>query len=213
MTEQEVIRVLIVDDHPVVRDGLKNMLLVFDDLQLVGQADSGGDALALCRLDPPDVVLMDVVMPGMNGVDTTRALTEQLPEIRVIILTSSTEDNLIQQALDAGATGYLLKNATIDEMADAIRAAHAGQPTLAPEATKALIRSRSKQRAPGHDLSPRELEVLALLAKGYSNSRIALELVISSATARHHVSACIQKLGVGNRTEAAMLAVEHNLIP
>ena len=213
MTESAVIRVMIVDDHPVVRDGLKSMLLAFDDLQLVGAAADGAAALICCQQQRPDVILMDMVMPGMDGIATMRAILENQPEMKVIMLTSFVEDSTVQQALEAGAAGYLLKNVAINTMAEAIRAAYAGQPLLSPEATAALIRAKTATRPLGSDLSERERQVLALIVEGLSNEEIAERLVISHATARHHVSACLQKLGAANRAQAAVLATRHDLVP
>jgi NarL family two-component system response regulator LiaR len=213
MPEAKRIKVMIVDDHPIVRSGLATMLLAFDDLVLVGEALSGDKVLALCQQELPDVILMDMVMPGMDGLETTQKVLEQYPSVKIIILTSFTKDTMVQDALEAGATSYLLKDAPIDELADAIRFAYAGQPTLSPEATRSLIKSKvdpSKEFDPG--LSSREIQVLGLIVEGLSNDEIADQLIISHATARHHVSACINKLGVKNRTQAASLALKHNLI-
>jgi NarL family two-component system response regulator LiaR len=212
MTDLKPIKVMVVDDHPVVRDGLKNMFLVFDDLELIGEAENGSAALAFCQLNTPDVILMDILMPVMDGILATRAICQQFPQVKIIVLTSYPEDNLVQKSLEAGAIGYLLKNAPIDDLANAVRSAYAGQPTLAPEATMALIRAKTGPLKPGSDLSPREREVLALIVQGLSNEEIAERLVISPATARHHVSACIQKLGAANRAQAASLAVKHGLV-
>jgi NarL family two-component system response regulator LiaR len=211
MTEAKSIKVMIVDDHPIVRDGLKSVLLAADDMELAGEAGSGRETLARCRERVPDVILMDVVMPGMDGLETTRAVLSQYPEVKIVVLTTFPEEDLVQKALAAGAIGYWLKNAPADALADAIRTAYAGQATLAPEATQALIRARTNPRKLGYDLSDRELEVLALLVAGLSNDEIAERLVISPGTVRHHVSACISKLGASNRTHAAALAVEHGL--
>ena len=213
MTEPRLIRVMIVDDHPVVRDGLKNMLLAFDDLELFGEAGDGNQAVACCRQSRPDVILMDVFMPGMDGIAATRAVLGLYPQIKIIMLTSFVEDRSVQDALEAGAVGYLLKNAPINTLADAIRSVHAGQSVLSPEATTALIRTKTSPHQPGQDLSAREREVLALIVQGLSNEEIAEKLVISTATARHHVSACLQKLGAANRAQAAALATKHHLVP
>ena len=186
---------MIVDDHPIVRDGLKNMLLAFDDLHVVGEAADGAEALVCCRQQQPDVILMDMAMPGMDGIAATRAILEQQPEMKIIMLTSFVDDSTVQRALAAGAVGYLMKNVAINTMAEAIRAAYAGQPSLSPEATAALIRVKTGPRPLGSDLSERERQVLALIVEGLNNEEIAEQLVISPATARHHVSACLQKLG------------------
>jgi NarL family two-component system response regulator LiaR len=213
MTDSQLIRVMVVDDHPVVRDGLKNMLLAFDDLELISEAENGSAALALCQQNTPDVILMDIRMPVMDGILATGAILEQYPQVKIIMLTSYPDDNLVQKSLEAGAIGYILKSVTIDSMANAVRSAFNGQPTLAPEATQALIRAKTGPLTPGRDLSDRERQVLALIVEGLSNDEIAEQLVISPATARHHVSACLQKLGAANRAQAASLAVKHDLVP
>ena len=213
LNKTEPIKVMIVDDHPIVRSGLGTMLQAFDDLELVSEAASGRIALDKCQVSSPDVILMDMVMPDMDGLETTRAILDQHPSIKIIMLTSFTKEDMVQDAFEAGATSYLLKNAPIDELADAIRLAHADQPTLSPEATRSLIKSKvdtSKEFDPG--LSTREKQVLVLIAEGLSNEEIADQLNISPATARHHVSACISKLGAANRTQAAVMAVKHEII-
>jgi NarL family two-component system response regulator LiaR len=155
---------------------------------------------------------MDILMPGMNGIQATRAVLGQHPQVKIIVLTSYPKDDLVQESLEAGAIGYMLKNAQIDDLADSIRAAISGQPTLSPEATHALIRVKTGPLTPGRNLSPRERDVLSLIAQGLNNDEIAERLVISPATARHHVSACLQKLGAKNRAEAAALAIKHGLV-
>lgn len=167
MTDLQAIKVLIVDDHPVVRDGLKNMLLAFDDLELIGEAENGRAALASCQQIVPDVILMDILMPGMDGILATRAIADQFPLVKIIILTSYPKDDLVQASMEAGAVGYILKNASIDILANAIRAAYGGQHTLAPEAAKALIRASSSASRPGNELSNQEREVLALINRLY----------------------------------------------
>ena len=211
----ETTRVMIVDDHAMVRSGLAAFLAVADDCELVGEAASGAQALRMCPEVQPDVVLMDLMMPEMDGVAATRAIRERYPSVQVIALTSFPEEQMLQDVLEAGALSYLLKNVGADELTRAIRAAHQGQATLAPEAAKALIARVTQPQARtaiGHDLSAREREVLALMVQGLNNPEIAERLIVGRSTVKFHVSSILGKLGVQSRTEAVALAVQHHLV-
>lgn len=206
------IRVMIVDDHPVVRRGLALSLLAFDDIEVVDEASSGEEALALSPDVHPDVILMDLKMPGMGGVAAIRAIHENWPAVRILALTSFQEGNLVQEALQAGAVGYYLKDITIDELAMAIRLTYAGRPTLSAVAAQALLQSIStKQEKIGQDLTEREREVLTLLVKGLTNPQIAERLVVSEATVKFHLRSIRSKLGASSRTETVALALKYNL--
>jgi two-component system, NarL family, response regulator LiaR len=213
VTRAERIRVLIVDDHAVVRSGLATFLQAFEDFELVGEAGDGSEALRLCAQVAPHIVLMDLLMPEMDGIAATRAIRQHHPETQVIALTSFQDQDRVQAAIDAGALGYLLKNVSADDLARAIRSARAGRPTLAPEATQALMHAARQLPAPGHDLTPREREVLALMARGLNNAEIAKRLVVNRSTAKFHVSNILTKLGAASRTEAVALALTHHLVP
>ena len=204
------IRVMIVDDHTMVRRGLATFLKVFDDLQLAGEAESGDAAIQLCAEVQPDVILMDMVMPDMDGAAATRAIRQQFPHVQVIALTSFKEGDLVKNALEAGAIGYLLKDVSAEELVQAIRAAHAGRATLSPEAAQALVDTTNQQ--PGPNLTERELEVLALLVEGLNNTQIAGRLSVSPSTIKSHVSNILSKLGVASRTEAVSLALRNHII-
>jgi len=213
MTDTKLIRVMLVDDHAVVRSGLSTFLMTCDDMELVGEASSGEQAISLCLKVNPDVVLMDLVMSGMDGATATRRIREECPEIQVIALTSFKEQELVQGALEAGAIGYLLKDVTADELANAIRAAYAGKPTLAPEAAEVLIQAtRAPAKKIGFDLTNREREVLALMVQGLNNNDIADNLVVSRSTAKFHVSSILSKLGVDSRTKAVAIAIKTKLV-
>lgn len=207
------IRVMLVDDHTMVRRGLATFLKVFDDLELAGEAASGQAAIELSEKLHPDVVLMDMVMPDMDGAAATRNIRKRSPTIQVIALTSFKEGILVQSALQAGAIGYLLKDVSADELVQAIRAAHAGRSTLSPEAAQSLVLVTSQPPAPGLDLTERERGVLTLMIEGLNNTQIAAKLSISPSTVKSHVSNILAKLGVASRTEAVSLALRNHINP
>jgi len=206
------IRVMLVDDHTMVRRGLATFLMAFDDLELAGEAENGQQALELCAEANPDVILMDMRMPDMDGATATRTLRQENPHIQIIALTSYKELDLIKNALDAGVIGYLLKDITADELAQAIRSAHTGRGTLSPEIGKVLIQTANQPPEPGLDLTPREHEVLALLVEGLNNRQIAEKLTVSPSTIKSHVSNILTKFGVASRTEAVTLALRNGLV-
>ncbi len=206
------IRVLLVDDHVMVRRGLETLLNTQPDLTMVGEAADGEAAMLMFENLKPDVVLMDMMMPRMDGVAATIRIRERYPDARIVALTSFDADDLVQRALDAGAIGYLLKNAQGDEVARAIRAAHAGKRTLAPEAADALLRNLHKPQKLGHDLSMREREVLSHMIAGLNNGEIGDMLHLSVSTIKFHVSSILSKLNVTNRVEAVALAMQNGLL-
>ena len=206
------IRVMIADDHEIVRKGLSSLLELLPDLEYLGSAVNGEDAVCKAAKLAPDVILMDLKMPVMDGVTAIRQISSSSPGIKIIALTSYIEREQVQEALQAGALGYLLKNVTAHDLAEAIRAAFRGDPTLSPEATRSLIKSATAPPTPGHDITPREQEVLALLVSGDSNQDIADKLVISPNTVKNHVSSILSKLGAATRTEAVVLALEYRLV-
>lgn len=206
------IRVMIVDDHAVVRSGLSTFLMVYPDFELVGEAENGEEALRECERLKPDVILMDLMMPVMDGVAATRAIRLKVPGTQVIALTSFAEEGLVQGALQAGAVGYLMKNTTGIELAAAIRSAHSGRITLSQEATQVLIHSSTQPVVPGEDLTEREREVLKLMVDGLNNAQIAQKLIVSQSTVKYHIANIFSKLGVENRVEAVRMAIERRLI-
>jgi two-component system, NarL family, response regulator LiaR len=205
------IRIMLVDDHAVVRSGLGAFLSVNPDLELVGEAENGEQAVVRANLLKPDVILMDLMMPVMDGVAATQAIKKQNPQIQIVALTSFQEDELVQNALKAGAVGYLMKNVTARELAAAIKAAKEGKMTLSPEAAQALVRA-NQQAEETETLTERELEVLKLMVDGLNNAEIAERLVISLSTVKYHISNILMKLGVDNRVSAVSLALQKKLV-
>lgn len=206
------IRVMLVDDHDVVREGLRGFLRTAEDFEIVGEANNGQEAVERCATLHPDVVLMDLKMPVMDGVRATEQIRRQYPDVQVVILTSFDEDDLVERGLRAGAIGYLIKNANIHETVASIRAAYAGKAILAPEAAQALIQSKTRPSPASYNLKERENEVLALMINGMTNEQIAQKLNLSRSTIKFHVSAILSKLNVESRTEAVALAIRENLL-
>jgi two-component system, NarL family, response regulator LiaR len=211
--QPHVIRVLIADDHFLVRDGLKVFLKNYADIEVIGEASDGKRAGELCADLQPDVVLMDLVMPVMDGTTAIRLIHQRDPRIRILALTSFQERRLVEEAVQAGAAGFLYKDCAPEDLAQAIRTIHAGRPALSPSATEALMQAVARPADPAPELSPRELEVLALVARGSTNAEIAKALTLSLSTVGFHISNIIGKLGAGNRTEAVSIARKYHLIP
>jgi NarL family two-component system response regulator LiaR len=212
MSSQAPIRIMVVDDHTMVRDGLKVFLSVYDDIDVVAEAQDGQQALELCAQTKPDVVLMDIVMPGMDGPTATKRIRSDFPNIQVIALTSFLEPDLVQDAIQSGAISYLLKDVHADKLASSIRDAFQGHGTIDSTAAQVLVQSSRRPIPPTYDLTPREIEILSLLAEGKTNKEIAQQLTLSPGTVRFHVSNVLSKLGVSNRTEAVSLAIKHELV-
>lgn len=211
MVTQAAIRVVIVDDHAMLRKGLGVFLMSYADLELVGEAANGKEGLALCAEKHPDIVLMDLLMPVMDGITATRHIRQDFPAIQVIALTSFGEAALIKEVIAAGAISYLFKKISADDLANAIRAARNGISTFAQEVTDILVQSVRKPHSIFEDLTPREREVLSLMVKGMRNSQISNDLVISGSTTKSHISSILAKLGVTSRAEAIVVVMEHNL--
>jgi NarL family two-component system response regulator LiaR len=212
MNDTQNIRVMLVDDHNVVRSGLATFLRAYDDLELVAEAKNGLEAVKLCREKKPDVILMDLMMPEMDGIAATKAILAEYPEIKIIAMTSFEDEQLVQGVLAAGAISYLIKNVTSDELAKAIREAVSGRSTLSPEAARVLVQATRPTYHPTFDLTEREREVLQLVVKGHSNQQIAESLVISITTVKAHISSILSKLQVSSRTEAIAYAIKHKLV-
>jgi two-component system, NarL family, response regulator LiaR len=213
MAELGCLRLMIVDDHTVLRRGVVAALAEFEDIDVVAEAGSGEDALVQCQANGPDVVLIDLMMPGMSGIEAIQALHDLCPDVQLIAFTSFRDESMVEEALRAGAIGYLLKDVAPDELVKAIRLASQGMPALAPAATQSLVHALAhRQPKLGYDLTDRERQVLKLLAEGLSNQNIAERLVITPATVKFHTRSIRHKLGTTSRTETAILALQNNLI-
>ncbi len=207
------IRVMIVDDQYIVRSGLSTFITVCPDMEFVGEARNGEEAVRLCADFAPDVILMDLMMPKMDGVEATRLILQQQPGIKVLALTSFKEKDLVERVLQVGAIGYILKDISADELGNAIRNVYAGRPTLASEAMQVLLKPTPAVETPllGEELTERERDVLALMVKGMSNPQIAERLMLSLSTVKFHVSSILGKFQATTRTEAVTLALKHKL--
>lgn len=206
------IRLLLTDDHDMVRQGLAVFLQAFPDMELVGEASDGLEAISRCEELRPDVVIMDVLMPEMDGIEATRQIREKFPDIQVLMLSNSKDEDLIISGLQAGAIGYVLKDIGVHEFAKAVRDAYHGQSTLSPAVTQALVTATARPAEPDYHLTERERELLTLLIKGLSNPEIANRLMISLSTVKFHISSILAKLKVNSRTEAVALALEKHLV-
>jgi NarL family two-component system response regulator LiaR len=206
------IRVVVVDDHEMVRRGLSSFLKSYDDLELVGEARNGREAIDVCLSVKPDVVLMDLMMAVMDGVTAIRLLREQMPEIRIIALTSASETDVVTAALQAGALSYLQKDVNLDQLVGAVRAAARGERVLSAEATQALINAATRPTVASYNLTEREREVLQYVAAGLTNAEIAERMYISRSTVKFHVSSLLSKLNVTTRAEAITVALKAGLV-
>jgi two-component system, NarL family, response regulator LiaR len=211
MSEVKTIKIMIVDDHDILRHGVALSLEIFEDIEVVGLAGDGAEAIEMCRSHHPDVILMDLMMPGVDGVEATRTIRAEFPQTQVVALTSFEENNLVYEALNAGAISYLLKNVSIDELSSAIRNAYQGKSVLSKEASDALINIVRHPIEESH-LTPREREVLDCIVKGMSNSEIAEVLSVSASTAKKHVTNILAKLDVSNRAQAVAVAMKQKLV-
>jgi NarL family two-component system response regulator LiaR len=207
-----IIKILLVDDHAVVRSGLSKFLLINKDMKLVGEASDGEEAVQKASLYNPDVILMDLMMPGMDGITATHEIRQKYPKIKIIALTSFAEQNMVQGALQAGAIGYLQKNVTAKELVHAIRLAYAGKMTLSSEAMQVLAYAVPQPQIRAGRLTERERDVLGCMSDGLNNHEIAEKLVVSIGTVKFHISNIFQKLGVDSRVEAVKLAIEQKLV-
>ena len=212
MSADKPIKIMIVDDHAMVRSGLRMFIMAFDDLMFAGEASNGNEAVKLVEKIHPDLVLMDLIMPGMDGLHATYELHKNFPEIKIIALTSFSDAQLILDAIEAGVSGCLLKNTSANELANAIRAVMAGNSIFSPEVTQIIMNAGDKKNRPVFDLTSRELEVLLLMVNGKNNQEISQELTLSLSTIKFHVSNILSKMNAHNRGEAISIAIKHHLV-
>jgi len=210
--ESKNIRILIADDHSITRSGIKTLISVYDDLTLVGEAANGAEAIAMWDEVSPDVILMDINMPVIDGIEATVKIREKYPNIKIIALTSYVDKKLVKDILKAGAISYIIKNISPDELVKTIRDAYLGKTTFSSEASKVVVEELTNPSQERFNLTGKEHEVLKLLSKGSSNEDIAKELFISSHTVKFHISNILNKLGAVSRTEAVFVATKNNLV-
>ncbi|MCL5071316.1 MAG: response regulator transcription factor [Actinobacteria bacterium] len=207
-----MIKVLIVDDHPLVRHGINTLLGVYDDIEVTGEAENGRVALEMCEKCKPDIVLMDLIMPEVNGIEATKKILKSWPSIKVVTLTSFIDKKLIEDSLKAGAIGYVLKNISGDSLVATIRDADKGKSTLSSEASDFLISNLKNPTVIDYQLTSQEKNIMACLVEGLSNKRITQKLVLSLSTVKFHVSNILNKLGASNRAEAVSIAIKNKLV-
>jgi two-component system, NarL family, response regulator LiaR len=212
MTRSQRVRILVVDDHRLIQTGMRYVLSSFPDLELVGEAGSGEEALALCDRCRPDVVLMDVHLPGIGGIEAASAMVERFPEVSVVMLTGSTDVRMVRAALRVGARGYVLKTTTNFDLVQSIRAASSGRSVLSPEVMDSLVGTFHPETVTAAHLTPREREILHCVVKGLNNVQIGAALHLSRSTVKYHLSNIFSKIGAATRTEAVAWAYEHELI-
>jgi DNA-binding NarL/FixJ family response regulator len=210
--KKQSIRILLADDHSITRNGLKTILSLYDDMVLVGEASNGMDAIKICKKTNPDIILMDLDMPIMDGVSATGIIRKECPGVKVIALTSFTDKKLVNNAIKAGASSYIVKNISPDELIKAIRSTFLGKIILSPQAVEAIVEEIKDPSVKKFNLTTQELNVLEFLVKGCSNKVIAQKLFISNHTVKFHVTSILSKLGAGTRTEAAYIATQQNLL-
>jgi DNA-binding NarL/FixJ family response regulator len=215
MTDEKHIRVMLVDDHIKIHRAISALIDFIDDVELVAQGSNGREAIQLCEEHMPDVILMDVVMPAMDGIEATRQIHQQFPEVRILALSSFQDEDSVKAMMEAGAVGYLVKTSSMDDLANTLRTVHSGKMVFSPELSQIFLQSSQEPEAGSkkeYEITPRELEVLKLMIDGMNNGEIAAALVVSNSTVKYHVNSILTKLNANNRSEAITLAVEKHLV-